>query len=400
MVFFLFGCTNSQEETKEEIEYIDPARDIFIFGELDYSLQKRIKEANNNNDYKNYQFNMLFKDGYDGEVVDINGNIIKPSEIDELIVEVVSVECSHCKKQLETITDMMNNLDKTFIQYFNVGNREEILEFYGDIDIPENLIIVSYDGGFKDYLIDEIGIKMYPTLLTFKNNQLSFCAEGETSMIAFRYICDIGFNNILKEEDFIDADGNNVLKINRSIDDVKNDLSIENQNKIKSLDNDNYTEELTYTLMSKQLYFDKISNRKSDVYINEIEDYSVYKDKQLVLLYTFLRDNSQTDRVEFINEIIDDNPDMNFIVVLIEGLESSSAALRNMNIRFKCPVVSTLGMMPDDFFRFGISSYPTAIFVNEGVFVGGYSNIESKEKFKEAISVFLSEDSVAYKKNN
>ena len=256
------------------------------------------------------------------------------------------------------------------------------------------------DENFKDYLIDEVGIKMYPTLLTFKNNRLSFCAEGETSMISFRYICDIGFNNILKEEDFIDDKGENVLKINRSIDDVKNDLSSENQNKIKSLDNDNYTEELTYTLMSKQLDFDKISNRKSDVYINEIEDYSVYKDKQLVLLYTFLRDNSQTDKVEFINEIIDDNPNMNFIVVLIEGLESSSAALRNMKIRFKCPVVSTLGMMPDDFFRFGISSYPTAIFVNEGVFVGGYSNIESKEKFKEAISVFLSEDSVAYKKNN
>ena len=152
--------------------------------------------------------------------------------------------------------------------------------------------------------------------------------------------------------------------------------------------------------MSKKVDFTLMSNKKSDIYINEIDDFTVYEDDELVLIYTFLRDNSQVERVDFINGLIEDNPDLSFIVILIEGAESSSAALNNMKMKFKCPVVSTLGYIPSDFFKFGIAAYPTAIFVDKGTFTGAYSNIKDKETFKKATSIFLNEGCVAYKINN
>ena len=400
MVLFLSGCRPQEEPIEENIEYIDPVKDIFIFSALDSTTQYRIKKANGNKEYSNYQFDMLFKDVYSKPVQDISGNIINLSDYEKLIVEVVSVECSHCKKQNESIDKFTAYFDGTLVQYFNVGDREEIMQFYGDTPIPEDLIVISRDDDFKDYIMDELGLKKYPSTLAYYEGKLSFMCDGETDIIGFRELCTIGFEERLSEEDFLDRDGNDLLKANRSVEDVKNDLSEENRSRISELDNDTYTQELTYSLMSKKVDFTRISNKKSSVYINEIDDFTIYEDKQLVLLYTYLRDNSQVDRVDFINELIEDNPDLSFIVVLIEGAESSSAALNSMNTRFRCPIVSVLGYIPDDFFKFGITAYPTAVFVDKGTFTGAYSNIRDKETFKKATETFLGEKCVAYKKNN
>lgn len=400
MIFLVFGCKPKEETVKDEIEYVDPVKDIFIFSALDSATQYRIRKANGNKDYANYQCKMLYKDVYEKELHDINGNPINLKDHDKLIVEVVSADCAHCKKQIEYIDDFLDYFDGTFIQYFNVGDKNEIIEFYGDIEIPEDLIIISRDEELKDYMLQDLGLKKYPSMLGYCEGKVSFMIDGETDIIGFREFCTLAFDDRLNENDFIDRDGNDLLSINRTVDDVKNDLSIENQNKVKELDNDGYSEELTYQLMSQKVDFSRMSNKKSDIYINEIDDFTVYEDKELVLLYTFLRDNSQTDRVDFINTLITDNPDLSFIVVLIEGPESSSAALNNMKIKFKCPAVSTLGYIPEDFFRFSIAAYPTAVFVNKGTFTGAYSNIKNTQTFKKAAAIFLGEGCVAYKANN
>jgi PBP1b-binding outer membrane lipoprotein LpoB len=75
MVFLLIGCSSRQDETKENIEYIDPVKDIFIFSALDAGTQYRIRKANSNKDYSNYQFKMLFKDVYNSKLHDIMTNI-------------------------------------------------------------------------------------------------------------------------------------------------------------------------------------------------------------------------------------------------------------------------------------------------------------------------------------
>ena len=70
-----------------------------------------------------------------------------------------------------------------------------------------------------------------------------------------------------------------------------------------------------------------------------------------------------------------------------------------MDIRFDCPVVSLSARVPDDLTRVGYISYPSAAFVDNGVFSGVYSNIQ-QDAFKNALEWFLSDRSIAYKKNN
>ena len=401
MIVLLAACTKEDTEPVKE-EYIDPVKDVFIFAEADSFLQERLKEANNGFDYRNFQFEMLFKDIYEKEITDIEGNTYDLSQYENVILQIVSVECEHCHRQIEIIDELVNETDALFIQYFNVGTAPEIKNLYHELyqKIPEDICIVERDEGIKDYIKDYLKIEKYPTMICFKNGKVSFCAEGETDPETFIRINQIGFTDVIRKEELIDAQGRDLLSLCHSKEDVKNSLSIENQKKIETLDHDSYTEDLTYQLIGNSLDFSRTGGSSSDIYISDISDFMPYEKEELVLIYTYLRDNSETDKVDFINELIDSNSSVKYIVVLIEGAESSSAALRNMNTGFHCPVVSVLGYMPDDFFRFGLIAYPTAVFVEKGVFAGAYSDIENKEKFNQAIEMFLGEGSLAYKKNN
>ena len=401
LIVLLAACTKEDTEPVNE-ECIDPVRDVFIFAEADSSLQERLKEANNGFDYRNFQFEILFKDIYDKQITDIKGNTYDLSQYEDIVLQVVSVDCEHCHRQIEMIDVFLDETDALFIQYFNVGTASEIKSLYHELyqKIPEDICIVERDEDIKNYIKDYLKLEKYPTLVCFKNGKVSFCAEGETDPETFVKINQIGFIDLIKREDLVDAQGRDLLSLNHSLEDVKNSLSIENQEKITELDHDGYTEELTYQLIGNPLDFTKTGGSASEIYFSDISDFKPYEQEELVLIYTYLRDNSETEKVDFINELIDSNDSVKYIVVLIEGAESSSAALRNMNTVFHCPVVSVLGYMPDDFFRFGLIAYPTAVFVEKGVFAGAYSDIENKEKFNQAIEMFLGDGSLAYKKNN
>ncbi|MBQ6126985.1 MAG: hypothetical protein IKE50_03360 [Erysipelotrichaceae bacterium] len=401
LIVLLAACAKENTEPVKD-EYIDPVRDVFIFAQADVSLQGRLKEANNGFDYRNYQFEMLFKDIYDRQITDIEGNAYDLNQHENVILQIVSVECEHCHRQIEMIDDLLDETDALFVQYFNVGTASEIKSLYHELyqKIPEDICIVDRDEGIKDYIKDYLKVEKYPTLVCFKNGKVSFCAEGETDPDTFARINRIGFIDPIKKEELVDAQGRELLSLNRSLEEVKNSLSVENREKITELDHDGYTEELTYQLIGNPLDFSKTGGSAGEIYISDIGDFTPYRQEELVLIYTFLRDNSETEKVGFINELIDSNNSVKYIVVLIEGAESSSAALKNMKTGFHCPVVSILGFMPDDFFRFGLIAYPSAVFVEKGVFAGAYSDIESKEKFNQAIEMFLGDDSLVYKKNN
>ena len=402
LIVFLSACSHESQTEPVKEEYIDPVRDVFIFSAADPDLQIRLKEANNGFDFRNYQFEMLFMDIYAKQITDIDGNTYDLSRYENIVLQIVSTECEHCHRQIEIIDGFISETDALFIQYFNVGTASEIRQLYHELyqKIPEELCIVERDEDLKDYIKDYLKIEKYPTLVCFRNGKVSFCAEGETDPETFILINRIGFTDPIQKEELVDSQGRDLLSLSRSPEEVKNSLSIENQKRIEELDHDSYTEELTYQLIGNPLDFTNTAGSSDGIYVSDIGDFSPYEQEELVLIYTYLRDNSETDKVEFINELIDSNESVKYIVVLIEGAESSSAALRNMKITFHCPVVSILGYMPDDFFRFGLIAYPTAVFVEKGVFAGAYSNIENKEKFNQAIEMFLGEGSLAYKKNN
>ncbi len=398
------GSDDGKEEENQVTieEYIDPVKDVFIFGELSEELQEGIKEANCNEEYKNYQFKMLGTKVFDGSLEDINGRKVRLADLDRFYLEIVSVNCSHCKAQLSVMKGLAQGQDIPFVQYFNVGSREDIFAMYEEqgTEISGEMILLPEDEGMKGYVKNILGIKSYPTLITFDQGKVTFDAVGEVNESSFAAISRYGFEDPIRREDLKDAEGRDLLKLSRSVDDVKNDLSMANVLALEELDNDDFTCDLTYRLMGQKLDFDHIINDHSEFYFEQVEDYNYYKDKKLVLLYTYLRDNAQTDKVEFINSLLPGHDDVEFIVVLVEGMESSSAALRNMKIGFNCPVVSVLARMPEDFFDFGINAYPTAVFVDRGTFTGGYSAVEDKEKFDRALKLFLSNACIAYRSNN
>lgn len=400
--FILVSCATNNEEEKIVDEYIAPVKDVFLFDELDNDLKQRIRNANGNSAFQNYQFYMLDKSIYENDLLDINGNVINFNNYDSFILEVLSTTCSHCKDSLENNLDSLLDLDVTIIQYFNVGDVDDIKNLYEDIDrsIPSNIIVIGKDEGLDDYLRHDIGIERYPTLISYKDNKISFSSIGDMDEESFKSYYEISFNNPLKKEDLIDSEGNDLLSLNRSVDDVKNDLSIENQNKINDLDNDGYTIEATYKLMGKSVDFTKMSNDKSSPYISEVDDFTIYEDSDLVLLYTFLKDETQSERIEYINELIASNDEVEYLLILIEGIDNSSSAYKKMDIKANCPVVSVEGYIPQDFFIIGITSYPTVLFIRNGVYTGAYSNIENTIKFNQAIEMFLGDNCISLVRNN
>ena len=396
LIFLLLLCSCNKAEFKDD-EYIDPAKDVFIFSCLSQELQERIKDANKGREYDNYQFEMFFKDGFAKALTDINGNDIDLNKLNNYVLDISSIHCSHCAKQLSFINELSDKYDLPIIQYFNDGNKDEIFEFYEDNEttMSENIIVVESNDELKDYVREYIGIEFYPTLLFYRNNKVSFCFVGEFDEDIYLKLNDIAYENYVNEDDLKDETGNSYLTVNRSLDDVKNSLSKENQDKIAYLDNDDYTEELTYSLMGNTFDFETISNHGAASYVKEIDDFTVYKDKPLSIIYTTL-ENGEED-IAFINELINDS-DISYVVVQIES--ANSLKYRNLNTKLRCPLVSHLAAIPDDFYRFGIIAYPSAVFVNNGTFTGAYSNIKDKEMFAYAEEIFLKENSIAYKKNN
>ena len=397
------GCSKKEAETVIETEeYIAPVRNVFLFDELSASTQEKMKAANNGSELKNYQLKMIGKDLYEGILYDIYGNAVDLSDHDRILLEVMSSECSHCKKQVEEHLEETKAQDATLIQYFDKGNLETIEEFYEELDmeVPDDVIIISNDSGFFAYLRETLGVEYFPTTICFLDGKLTFDMVGNFDENCLKNIMRLGFDQPLSQEELCNSEGVDIRELDRSVDDVKNSLSQENREKLADLDNDDYTKELTYECMGSTLDFDNLINTDDTIHISQIEDYGYYATKKLVLIYTYFHDESESDKISFINELIENNEGYEYIVVLIEGFESSSVLYEKMDIDFVCPVVSVLGRMPEDFFRYGLIEYPTALFVDRGTFTGGYSNIQGSEELKKALEMFLSADSIALVKNN
>lgn len=394
----LVACENKNEE--EEIEYIEPINNIVIFDELVPDVRVRILKASNNNKPSNEDFKMIGKTLYQKELVDINGNTIKLTDYDNLLVDVISINCGKCRQQLLDVNKLISD-EYTTVLFFDVGTKEEILSLFEELDmeIPEDLIIISENRYLKKYIVDELNIYKYPTMICFKNQKVTFDNSGYLDEDSYEYLIDLGFINPLSEKDFLNNDGINAINLNRTIDDLRSDLSKDNLDRLNKLDNDDYTVELTCQLMSKDLDFDDLQECNSNIYINEVEDFSYYKDKKLVIFYTDLKNVNDTEKIDFFNSLMA-NDEYEYLMVLIEGLESASDVYKSIDSKFNCPVVSNLSSRPIGFFDFGLASYQTAVFVDRGKYVGAYSNIKNLECFNEALKMFLSDECIAYKKNN
>ena len=148
--------------------------------------------------------------------------------------------------------------------------------------------------------------------------------------------------------------------------------------------------------------FDPVIHKRTSntVYFNEVDSYQDYMDKPLVVLYENLSEGLAQEKVSFINELIKSNDSVKYILVLNEGTDQSSEILRKLENRFNCPVVSMLASIPEALMIYDIDVYPSAIFINKGTFTGAYLSIDNIELFNNAVEMFLTDNSIAYKENN
>lgn len=402
LIINLVACSNT--EVIEEIEYIDPLREVFIVNELNEDIQNRINNANGEKTYQNYQFKMWYTSPYQKDLEDIDGKTINLTKYDKLIFEVVSIDCAHCKKITKNYLEEYINKypDYKFVQYFDDGSKEEVINFYNNLnkEFINNVTIIAKDDNLHKYIYEEIGMKGYPSTCFYLNNELRFIAVGELDPVKYDNAIDLGFINPLSKEELVNKDNESILELDRTIEDVRNSFSKENIEKIETLSTDLYTAELTYKLVGNKCDFDD-RLKGNDLYFSEIKDYEKYKNEKVVLLYTLLEDESETNKIDFINELIKADESLEYIVVFIESYSSSSSVYKKMNKKIEgAPIVSILGQMPIDFYNYGIVAFPSAVFIDRSTFVGAYSKISDVESFKKAIDMFLSDNSIAYKKNN
>lgn len=390
----LVACDTRQNNIVEEDVFIEPMKDIFIFSELDDGLKNDVKRANGGKDFKNYQFKMLNKDVYENDLIDIYGNLINLKNYDEFILEVVSVECSHCKQMIaEHLMEMLEKGVK-LVQYFDVGNKDEIIDLYNELDIEmsEDIVYLSRDDDFRVYIKDYLGLVSYPSLVCFKDNKVVFNEVGELSLGSLEKLYELSFlNTLCIDQSIIDKD--------RTIDDVKNDLSEQSISRIEYLDNDEFTSDLTYQIMGRKVDYATVSNSDSNLFVKQIDDFSKYENSDVVLIYSYLKDED-VSKIGFVNSLIDSNSEYDYILVLVEGLDTSSKVYNSMSTKFKCPVVSSSSAIPDDLYTRGMAAYPSAIFIKKGYFVGAYSNIESIDKFAYALETFMSDKCIGLTRNN
>lgn len=402
LIINLTACNN--KTTIQEEEYIEPLREVFIVGQLDEKIQNRINNANGEKTYQNYQFKMMYTSPYQNDLKDINGNIINLLDYDKLIFEVVSIECNHCKKITKNyLEDYIKKYPEyKFVQYFDDGDKDEVVKFYQDLnkELIDYVVVIPKDEKLHRYIYDDVGMKAYPTTCFYLNNELRYSAVGELDPVKYDNAIDLGFVNPLEKDELVNSENESILEMDRTIEDVRNSFSEENRNKIETLSTDLYTAELTYKLVGNKCDFnDRLKG--NDIYFSEIKDYEKYKDAKVVLLYTLLEDESETNKIDFINDLIKADDSLEYIVIFIESYTSSSSVYKKMNKEIEgAPIVSILGEMPVDFYNYGIVAFPSAVFIDRSTFVGAYSKISDVETFKKATEMFLSENSIAYLRNN
>ena len=404
LLILLSACSKVTEvdNSIETKEYVEPINDVFIFDQIDNESRSLLKYANGNKEFENYQFKMLKQDTYLRNLLDFNNNTINLKDINTYLLCVISTDCKHCKQMIKDHLETMRISNVKPILYFNVGDKKDILDFFNEIqvDISSDLIIIPHDEMMEKYIKEELHLESYPSLICFYDGKVSFDEYGDIDNEQFETLYDIGFVNRLEYVKNDNIEWSNIIKSARSIEDVKGSLSKENYEKLKAIDNDNSTIDYSLKLMGSRLNYDLISANKDSMFVSEIDDYSIYKDKDVVIIYTYFANEEETDKVRFINSLIASNKEVEYIVVLIEGMDSSSNYYRQMGVKFNCKATSVLGYTPDDFYRLGVSKYPTAFFVEKSTFTGAYSNIDSVNNFNKAIKLFFGDECIAQKSNN
>lgn len=403
----LISVSSCKKETDEEInndvqyEYVTPANDTGLFNYLRKDVKDLLFKANTGETLDDNQLKLFNARLYQGSAFDINGNLINFADFNnkDIVFEVVSIYCSHCKVQIskynESIIEQNPNIQ--FIQFFAEGDGEAIRNFYKDCntEIDENVIIIPADKDVLDYIL-KIGVNLTPSILCFRDGYLTFPRVGFTTSTAFNCFYDIAFANAFDASNLVDENNNSIFKNRRTNEDVKNDLKQEDILKLQELDNDGNTENITYSLIGQTLDYTDLFDSEDPTL--PTVDFTKYQNENVAIFYLYMTDLKDTDVgvLKMVNKIISSHPEISFINVIVDEDLSSYSKYISYGIELKGETVSGKSSLPKDFSKIYAYNYPTVTFVEKGTFTGAYSSCSDIKGFDSALELFIGENSIAH----
>ena len=399
LIFLLAACNTNSSDIKndtETLEFIKPIEDKEIFSYLNDDAASILKSANSGKSMSNKALENLGKTLPDLTLKTIDNKEVKLSDYQnqKLVIEVVSIYCSHCKDQTYKYTDeMLDLLDGvTFIQFFIDGQEDSIKSFYKEInkDIDSRVLVCTKDDDFNAYLKNTLDVDATPTFLFFNNNALSFFKVGLLDIESFNNLYDVAIENAFDISNLTDSEGNSIFTHIRTSDDVLKDLSEDSYNKIKTLDNDDSTVNLTLNNIGKAFDFTNQLDDESS-FTSEV-NFIDYINSNLMIIRVSEYDETFFD---LLNEFYKENKDVKMIVINMSDEDN-----QKMADKLDMPFCSVLNQIPEKLNEENLGTNPACIFVMQGIITGIYSNIDSLDDLTLAKNTFLTDQSIALVKNN
>lgn len=394
LLLILFGCSN--EQVSNTVTYIEPVKEGNLFDFLNADTKSLLKDVNNGLDVENTTLKNLGKDLPDYNLDTIDGDVVKLSDYknSKLVIEVVSIYCSHCKEQALNNNPYIvsNHSDVTFITYFVNGDIDSISAFYKEIGVehnnPNELITIKNEK-LNDYMSQNYSFNATPTYFFFNKGKMTWCNVGTIDKEDFESLYEFAFNakfdiNLLTTED-----GKSIFDYLRTVDDVKNDIDEDKYNKLVSLDNDEKTTYLTLKHIGQTFDFNNQYNDESN-FRSEIDFNVDYTKDKIAFIMMSAYDE---ELINTINSFYETNKDIKVFVINTSDTDNEKIA-----DELKAPLASIMNKIPKFLDSGELGNYPSVLFVQDSIITGIYSNFDTIDNLNSAKELFLGTDSIAIAK--
>lgn len=398
LIVFLCACSNNvtPPDSSLEKEYIEPVNDVEVFEYLNDDTKEKLLKANSGEEMSSKTLECLGKELFDFELTDYYGNTFNLNDFkdDKLLIEISASWCTHCMKQVSDYNDELidNYPDLKIIQYFNEGDKSGVQSFYKEVGktVPSNIHVVPENDDFSKQLLSRYNPEFYPGFLIFNNGKLTYMNISELTKEQLDNASGIAFNNELDLNELVDEDGIPVLSYKRSVNDLINDLCDESINKLKEIDNDEYTKSITLEYMGSKFPYNDQFEDDSD-FLSEV-NFIEYENLDTVL---FFLNKVDDEYIKLLNDYTDGHPELSIIVVDI-----TDEICDELKDKLTAPVASIMNQVPKILNEISFITYPSCVFIEKGTITGAYSNVLNIEMLNKATNIFMGEDSIALKSNN
>lgn len=400
-MLMLCSCNTRKAEEDINSKYIKPIHLVNFYEILNDNLKKRLANVYGDEKVENNLLEMVGSELKEMTVTDFYDNPVYFRDLkqDKVVIEIVQNTCEHCKKQVPLTEKIMDEVDDiTFVEYFAYGSKEQIKDFYEEAgaSIPTNITIIPENKDVSSYFMG-LGVDATPTFLFYDDGIVKFCKIAELSLAQYINAYDISYTNPFTVSDLTSNDGESVFLKQRTYNDVLNDLSASNKDKLALINN---SEELTINVMGQFVEFYSLYEEEEGA-IYKLDTYTKYVNKPLVVFYLGnIHDNVEND-ILLINSFVDNHPDLNVLTLLMDTKDvSTSNVYQEMELELKSDYVSSNAEIPKQFLDTKVNEYLACLFIQDNTFTGGVSGVKDLDTLERAYSTFLGEGSIALKKNN